>query len=164
MVKRVAPFVFLLASLAAACTPTTDLRGHKLPPELLAQVKVGLSTQDEVQAILGSPSSTMTYGTQTWHYVFERTETTSFLTPEIKEYTTVTIVFDDAGRVKQIDKSGLNDLTDVTMVSRETPTAGKEMSFMEQMLGNVGKLPTAGALGGNGGGGGPSGGNLPGGR
>lgn len=133
----------LAASLAlsgAACTPTVDQRGNLPHPELLAQVQPGKSTRDDVMAVLGTPSATMTYGGETWHYISARTETTAFFEPEVLERKVVSVVFDEKGVVRDVVTKGLEDGKDVSMVERTTPTAGKEMSILEQLLGNVGRF------------------------
>lgn len=133
--------LFVLALLGlGACTPTIDIHGEIPAPELLAQVKIGQSTEEQVQQLLGSPSSTTTWGNQVWHYIYERTETLSFFTPRVKDYREVTIVFDDSGKVSDIKQLGKKALKKVVMVPRETPTAGKELTAIEQLLGNVGKF------------------------
>ena len=138
----------------AACSPTVDIRGQLPEPDQLAQVKVGVSTEEQVQTLLGTPSSSTTWGEQVWHYVYERTETRSFLDPVVKDYRVVTIAFDDQGKVSKISKLGPDALKPVDFVTRETPTPGREMTVIEQLLGNVGKFTGAGSSGGPGGGGG----------
>jgi outer membrane protein assembly factor BamE (lipoprotein component of BamABCDE complex) len=48
--------------------------------------------------------------------------------------------FDQAGVVREIKKLDETNGQDVEMVDRSTPTAGREMTFFEQMLGNVGRF------------------------
>jgi outer membrane protein assembly factor BamE (lipoprotein component of BamABCDE complex) len=136
------PFAAAIISIMAfqACAPIVDQRGNLPLPEALAQIKPGKTSEDEVMSLLGSPSTTMNYGEETWHYVSSRTETMAFFKPEEKERTVISISFDKAGKVKELVKRTLADGQTVETVSRETPTAGKEMSALEQLLGNVGKF------------------------
>ena len=136
------PFFILLAAALPlwACSPTVDIRGNQPSPESLAQIKVGETTDEQAQLILGTPSSVLTYGEPTWHYVYQKVETVSFFTPRVVDYGAVTLVFDAEGKVKSINKIGKKDLKDIDQVSRETPTAGKELSVIEQLIGNVGKF------------------------
>ena len=128
-------------SLAAtACTPTVDQRGNLPHPELVAQIKPGKSTRDDVATILGSPSTTMNYGGESWHYISARTETTAFFRPETIERKVLSITFDQNGVVRDVATKGLEDGQEVETVDRVTPTAGKEMSIVEQLLGNVGRF------------------------
>jgi outer membrane protein assembly factor BamE (lipoprotein component of BamABCDE complex) len=129
-----------VAAALAACTPIVELRGNLPTPEALAQIKPGETTQDEVMTLLGTPSTTMTYGGEEWHYISSKTEYVAFLAPVEKERTVISIAFDLDGKVKTMDRRGLKDGKAVETVSRETPSAGKEMSVIEQLVGNVGRF------------------------
>ncbi|BAE51153.1 hypothetical protein amb2349 [Paramagnetospirillum magneticum AMB-1] len=50
------------------------------------------------------------------------------------------MVFDRAGTVRAIDNRGLEDGKDVVPAGRETPTAGKELTILQQLMGNVGRF------------------------
>jgi len=135
------PTIFATLLLATtACTPSIDVRGNNPLPDQMVQIKVGETTQDEVTTLLGTPSSTMNYGEEVWHYISGRTETTAFFLPEEKERKIVTIFFDAHGKVSNVTTLTLLDGKVIQSVSRETPTAGKDLSFIEQLLGNVGKF------------------------
>lgn len=133
-------FAIALTLAAGACTPAVDLRGNLPSPDSLAQVKPGKTTRDEVQTLLGTPSTTATYGGESWQYISARTETTAFFKPEVKERKVISISFDRAGVVKDVIQRGLEDGLAIQTVERETPTAGKELSILEQLVGNVGKF------------------------
>lgn len=133
-------FALSLALFAGACTPSVDLRGNLPSPDSLAQIKPGKTTRDEVQQLLGTPSSTATFGDESWQYISARTETTAFFKPEVKDRKVVSIAFDRSGVVKEVQQRGLEDGIAVKSVDRETPTAGKELSILEQLVGNVGKF------------------------
>jgi outer membrane protein assembly factor BamE (lipoprotein component of BamABCDE complex) len=129
-----------LVAAAVACTPIVEVHGNKPPPEQLAQVKIGTSTREDIQALLGTPSNITPFGEETWHYISAITEREAFFAPEVKERMVVTVVFDRAGRVRAIDNRGLEDGKDVVPAGRETPTAGKEMTVLQQLMGNVGRF------------------------
>ena len=123
-----------------SCTPTVDIRGNLPDPDQVAQIKIGETSQEKVVELIGSPSSTLTYGDETWNYVYEKTETVSFLTPTVLDYSSLILTFDNTGKVKDIRKVNKNQMKDVSAVGRETPTAGREMSVIEQLVSNVGKF------------------------
>lgn len=129
-----------LAAAGAACTPIIEVRGNNPPPDQLAQVKVGASTREDVQALLGTPSNITPFGEETWHYISAITQREAFFEPEVLERKVVTVVFDRAGMVRAIDNRGLEDGKDVIPNSRETPTAGKELTVLQQLMGNVGRF------------------------
>lgn len=140
---------FLALSIAvgaSACTPMVENRGNLPHPEQLAQVKPGKSNRDDVQALLGSPSSTLNYGDETWHYISAKSEQVAFFSPKFTERTVISVSFDRGGLVKRMLIKGLADGKDIEVVERETPTAGKDLGILEQLLGNVGRFskPAAG--------------------
>lgn len=137
---RLALIVAATALATTACEPVIELRGNLPPPEQLAQVKVGVTSRDDVQALLGTPSNVTPFGDETWHYISSVFERKAFFEPEIKERTIITVVFDRGGVVRAMETKGLVDGKDVTPVDRETPTAGKEMTILQQLMGNVGKF------------------------
>ena len=150
--KNLTPMRFALLAVAVAfaapaCTPVIELRGNLPPPEQVEQVKVGKTSRDEVQGLLGTPSNITPFGDETWHYISTLTQTESFFEPVVLERKVITVVFDHNGVVRVLDTKGLADGKDITPVDRETPTAGKEMTILQQMLGNVGKFskPAGGA-------------------
>lgn len=125
---------------ATACEPVIDQRGNMPAPERLAEIKPGRFTKSDITALLGTPASTSVFGDDRWYYVSSKIETIAFFKPEELERQVVVIDFDRSGTVTDIRKLTLKDGKDVTMVSRETPSAGRDMSVLEQLLGNVGKF------------------------
>lgn len=139
--KATAIALAVIVSLSAGgCAPTVDQRGNLPHPDMLAQVQPGKSTQEDVLSILGTPSSTIAYGGETWHYISSKTETTAFFEPKLLDRKVVSVVFDDKGIVRDLTFRGLDDGRDIEAVDRITPTAGKEMSILEQLIGNVGRF------------------------
>ena len=138
---------------AAACTPRIDTRGNLPDPDVLADVEVGHTNRDQVTQLLGSPSSIAAFDGESWYYISERTETLGFFAPEVKERKVVIIRFDDKGLVKAVNTLGLKDGRDIAQVERVTPTAGNEITFLQQLLGNIGRFEGAkdqGSTGGSG--------------
>jgi outer membrane protein assembly factor BamE (lipoprotein component of BamABCDE complex) len=141
--KKLTPLSFALVAaigLAAGCTKTVDLRGNLPPADQLALIKVGTTTRDEVQTYLGTPSNVTPFGDETWHYISSTTEQEAFFKPELVERKVITVVFDRAGIVRAMETKGLADGKDVTPVDRETPTAGKDLNLLQQLIGNVGRF------------------------
>lgn len=134
-------FVALMLALAGtACAPTVEMRGNLPHPDVLSQIQVGKTSRDEVMTLLGTPSTTMTYGDETWHYISAKSEQVAFFEPKYVERRVVSVSFDPRGVVKVVSNHTLEDGQKVELVDRETPTAGKEMSVLEQLLGNVGRF------------------------
>lgn len=133
-------FALLLALTGTACSPTVEMRGNLPHPDMLSQIQPGKTSRDDVQVLLGTPSSTITYGDETWHYISAKSEQVAFFEPKYLERRVVSVSFDQSGVVKAVSNRHLEDGQKIELVDRETPTAGKEMSILEQLLGNVGRF------------------------
>jgi outer membrane protein assembly factor BamE (lipoprotein component of BamABCDE complex) len=130
-----------LASAALlACAPIVSTHGHRLDAAALDQIRPGQTTQAQVAQLLGSPSATTTFGNDAWYYVSQRTERRSFYQEQIVQQDVVSITFDERGTVVAVDRHGLDQARDVQMVGRTTPTAGNELTVLEQFIGNLGRF------------------------
>jgi outer membrane protein assembly factor BamE (lipoprotein component of BamABCDE complex) len=130
-----------LAGLALiACTPQVTNHGYRLDEAALAQVQPGRTSRDQVLQLLGSPSSLATFDGSVWYYVSQRTERMSFYQEEVVNQDVVAIAFDDLGTVSGVDRHGLDRAREVSLVDRETPTSGSELSALEQFIGNIGRF------------------------
>jgi outer membrane protein assembly factor BamE (lipoprotein component of BamABCDE complex) len=58
----------------------------------------------------------------------------------VLERRVVVVQFDDGGVVRDLKTLDRSQGRDVEIVDRATPTHGREMSFLEQMIGNVGRF------------------------
>lgn len=135
---------FLLAAVLIvalqACTPTKITRGHHTDPVDLAKIQTGVTTQQQVAGILGSPSSVTTFrkDTDTWFYIQKKSEQYTELDESTVGQNVVAIEFDREGRVAKMKSYSLKDARDISFASRETPTQGAKLGLLEQMFGNLG--------------------------
>lgn len=131
-----------LAVMLAACAPRQDFRGAQIDEDRLKEVKVGVSTDAQVAALLGSPSTSSTFDKwgMTWYYISSETEAVAFMAPELLDQQVVAIAFDGNSRVKEVRRYGMKDGRQVQLVDRITPTKGREFGVLEQLFGNLGKF------------------------
>lgn len=149
----------LIAVAGAGCTENVATRGNMPAPELVDNLKVGVQTKDQVVQLLGSPSNIGTFSDNTWYYIGIKTEQTAFFKPSPVEQQVLQIKFDDGGVIKDVTRLGLDDAQQVAFNTNQTPTAGKELGFFEQLFGNVGRFNSPAGIGGpSRGPGGPQGG------
>jgi outer membrane protein assembly factor BamE (lipoprotein component of BamABCDE complex) len=140
-VRRTGIWSGLLAGLALiGCVPQVSNHGYRLDEASLAQIEPGRTTRDQVQQLLGSPSALTTFDGSVWYYVSQRTERLSFYQEDVVNQDVVAIGFDDRGTVTGVERQGLERAHEVSLVERETPTAGSELSALEQFIGNIGRF------------------------
>lgn len=141
----------LLIGAGTACAPVVATRGNLIDDDRLARISVGRSTVNDVANAFGSPTTVSTFDRRTWYYIGQRTEKTAFFDPEIVERRVIKVVFSDTGIVRQLEDLDLEDAQTVELVDRETPTLGRRMTVMEQLLGNFGRFNTPARSPGQGG-------------
>ncbi len=143
----------LLALLLIACSVVEaprQLRGNRVDSDQLKELVPGTSTRADATSLLGSPTAKATFDDNTWIYIGETTRTRVARTPGILQQDVVVLSFDAGGVLRGVKKLNQDDGMDVAVVSRATPSPGSEASFMQQLLGNVGKFSTGGVPGGSG--------------
>lgn len=137
---------FTLAALAiaaplAACTPTTSTHGFQVVEAKPEDVKVGEDTKSTVLERLGSPSAVSTFEPNIWFYVTQATERKAYFKPKTTARDVVAVSFDKTTeKVVSVNKHGMEDGKVLAFNDRETPTRGRELSILEQLLGNVGRV------------------------
>lgn len=99
-------------------------------------------TESTVLARLGNPSTRGTFEDNTWYYISSTRESLAYLRPATRDRRIIAVSFDDNGVVSTVNEYTLADGRIVAYADRETPTRGRELSFLEQLLGNVGRLPS----------------------
>ena len=125
---------------ASGCGSRIATRGNEVSAEQISTLEVGSHDRQQIFSMFGSPSSTSSFGDETWYYIFEKDESVAFLEPEVKERTVLALQFDDSGKLANIKTTGLDGAQKVTPVERKTATAGNKLSFIEQMIANIGRF------------------------
>lgn len=124
----------------AACAPVVHNRGYVFVQQNLDQVAVGQTGKESVRTIMGSPSTVATVDASAFYYISSREETYLYREPVETERRIVAIYFDDKDIVSKIAHYGLEDGNVVDFVKRETVTRGKELTFLGQLFGNIGRF------------------------
>ena len=140
--RRTVPFVLVgaLMPMLAACETIVDQRGFAATPGSVEKLEVGSQSREDVIRLIGSPSTVATFNPITWYYISQKQETWAFMQPVMLEQNVLQLTFNESGRLQAMKKYDLSNGKDIEMVSRITPTAGKELTVLEQIMGNVGRF------------------------
>ncbi|VDC31566.1 SmpA / OmlA family protein [Pseudogemmobacter humi] len=138
MALRMAAFGLVL--LAAACAKIYRNHGY-VPDEVeLAQIQVGSDTRESVAEKIGRPSAQGLLNDVGWFYVQSRFEHFGPREPVEVSRQVVAINFTESGTVSNIGRYGLEDGRVIEISRRVTETNIKGVSFIGQLLGNVGRI------------------------
>ena len=149
MITRIAVPICALITLSAmvACEPVRRTHGYAPRPAQLAEVSVGTDGKAEVAGKIGRPTTVGAFDTDEWYYITRSTESRAFLEPRVVSQEVVVVAFDDDGVAESVDQYGLADGRIVNLVTQTTPTRGKRLTFLQQLLGNVGRFSAGDFLG-----------------
>lgn len=139
--------------------PPPQTRGNKIEADQLKELVPGTSKKADVTALIGSPTQKAMFDENTWLYITELTQPRLAQTLGVLDQTVVVLTFDDQGVLKGMKTATRKESLPVDVASRTTPSPGTEASFMQQLLGNIGKFNAAGGAGFGGGGGAPKAGS-----
>lgn len=152
MPKSMRPKFFTVAVVAGAtmlagCNSIRDHRGFINDPLLSSSIQPGLDNQVSVERTLGRPTFTSQFGDPVWYYVSSTTKQAPFGRPRIETHSVLAVHFDDTGNVASAERSGMEQVVRIDPDGDETPTLGRERSFLEDLFGNIGQvgMPGAGA-------------------
>jgi outer membrane protein assembly factor BamE (lipoprotein component of BamABCDE complex) len=128
------------ASALGGCVAQVDQRGNLPEPDKVAQIQPGSTTRDQVAKILGTPSSTGVFNDKSWYYISRKTKQVAFLNKDVLDQQVYVINFDGRGVVNSVDHKDLKDGRDIEPAPGATPAPGRELTFLEQVLGNIGRF------------------------
>lgn len=131
------------------CENTVDLRGFAATPGSVEKLEVGAQSREDVVRLIGSPSAVATFNPNVWYYISETQEYWAYTKPRITSQKVMQVTFNESGRIDAIKNYDLKDAQDIQMVARITPTSGRELTILEQVLGNVGRFSGPKSEGGN---------------
>lgn len=142
MDKRViAASVLALCALGTGCiSPITSFNGYIADEALPVEMEPGIDTRTSVLARLGSPSTRSVFDDNTWYYVTTRKEQLAFYQPRVAGRTIIGIRFSDSDVVEEVLEYDVTDGEVINYASRETPTLGRQLTFLEQLLGSIGTV------------------------
>jgi outer membrane protein assembly factor BamE (lipoprotein component of BamABCDE complex) len=115
-------------------------RGNRVTEEQLQEITPGVQTRKDVEALLGSPTQTSTFGDANWYYISAKTRQRPGRQLALSDQETVVVTFDQKGVVQEVKRLTGNDGQEVTMVTRETPTPGNDRTLLQALFGNIGRV------------------------
>jgi outer membrane protein assembly factor BamE (lipoprotein component of BamABCDE complex) len=131
----------LLAGLGlSGCIGENFSRGYVPQANALEQIAVG-AYREEVLLALGTPSTTADFGGEVFYYISQTANRpVAFMNTHVVDQKVLAVYFDENGQVTQVANYGLKDGQIFDFVTRTTPTAGKDFSFLTQLFQGVGRL------------------------
>lgn len=138
-ILRVGMAGLVLVALAA-CSNLYRNHGYVPTETDLAQVQVGVDTRETVTQKVGRPSASGLLNDVGWFYVQSRWEYRGAFEPREIDRQVVSITFNQAGTVENIERFGLERGKVVPLSRRVTESNVKGLTLIQQLLGNFGRI------------------------
>ena len=126
----------------SGCSSIRESRGYVVDGVLVNSVQAGIDNRRSVEATLGRPTFTSEYGDKTWYYISSVTGRKPFVRPKISTHSVLAVKFDAVGNVVGTERSGVDEVAFLSPDGKETPTLGRERTFLEDLFGNIGQVGT----------------------
>lgn len=139
-VRSAGVIAMLALALLAGCAPIVRNHGYVPSEEDLSLLTVGVDTRETVAQAVGTPSAGGLVNGGGFYYVRSRWETVAWRAPEEVDRQVVAITFDNDGVVENIERFTLQDGRVVPLSRRVTDTSIRNISFIRQLLGNIGRI------------------------
>jgi len=129
-------FVLCVAACAVlmGCTPVVSQRGYLQDLDNEAGIDPATDTKTTIQQRLGYPSTEATFGSDAWYYISSVEKQIAFFHPTVESRAILAVYFDKNGKVTDIKHYTLEDGHVVDFETRETPSRGKELTFLQQLF------------------------------
>ena len=143
MIPRAAILATATVLLLGGCTPITTYQGFQAVEANPKDVAVGSDTKSTVMERLGSPSAVAAFDPNTWFYITQISDAVAFRDSNVRRRDVIAIAFNkEDEKVASVSAYGLKDGHVIAYNRRQTPTRGRELSVLEQLLGTIGEGTT----------------------
>ena len=138
---RAAIIAGLALTLAiGGCSREVLNQGYVQSEDAISLVSEG-SSREQVLLALGTPSTTATFGNEVFYYISQqRVRNFAFQNPRLRDQKVLAVYFSGEDTVERVANYTLKDGKVFDTISRTTPTAGRDESFLQQVIvGSLGK-------------------------
>lgn len=138
---RLLPALGLALTLAGCGLFSAPLnyRGQSVTQDQLKQLVPGTTTEADVTALLGTPTSRGLFDENRWSYMGQVTQARIGRYPGVRAQDVVVLTFNDAGVLEKVQHLNQKEAVQVGMAGGATPSPGGSASFFQQLIGNVGR-------------------------
>ncbi len=138
--KPVYSFLVLLLVIFSlnSCVSQKLVHGNLPDAQLVSILKIGVDSKKTTTQILGEPSFKGVLGDNSFYYVGTVNSKIAFLNPKLDNQFILELNFDKDDKLKKLYLYDEKESIDVSMSSLETVHSGKKLTFLQQILGNIG--------------------------
>jgi outer membrane protein assembly factor BamE (lipoprotein component of BamABCDE complex) len=147
--RAVALGVLLPVGGCAIFGDSPHYRGIAVTQHDLNELRPGIATEADAQALLGPATVQEAFNQNNWIYISQITKMRIARTEGVNQQHVVVLSFDNNGVLQKVTQKNLDDAVQVAMNPNETPSPGGKPGFIRRLIGGVGSYnPLGGIMGG----------------
>lgn len=147
MIRLTRTVLLMAFATVIACAPVFRNHGYVPTQEDLSNVIIGVDTRASVEEVLGAPTTGGVANKDGFYYIKSRWRHFGALPPKPIERSIVAVAFDENDVVSNISHYGLEDGKVVVLSRRVTEGGAQEIGFIQQLMGNFGRLDASQVFG-----------------
>jgi len=133
--------------ILGACAAIYQNHGYVPTESELSEILIGVDTRETVGQSIGRPTSLGVLKGGAWYYAQSRWRHFAYKAPQVSDRQIVAISYTDDGVVENIERFGLEDGRVIALSRRVTDSNIKGITFLRQLMGNLGNLRAGDLLG-----------------
>ena len=142
MSKYISFFFCILMVATLTCCRTNQV--GDVPADVrIHAIKAGKHTKEDVTRLLGSPTSITLFEKESWLYIESKERDRIFLPAKEIDRKVIKITFNNNGVVSKIKELSLDDGRKIAIDKTETQISGKDLSIIDEFIGNFGRFPAS---------------------
>ncbi|KAF0110129.1 MAG: hypothetical protein FD128_1827 [Hyphomonadaceae bacterium] len=131
--------IFISGLAISGCAPIIDRHGFIAHDARAIEVAVGNDNKTTLTSRYGNPTQMGVFDEQVWYYISSTQSQRAFFKVKTTDRSITAISFDDDDKVSEVRQYAVNDGRIIDYSERQTPTRGREVTFLEQLFGSVGR-------------------------
>ena len=148
MLNKIKPAVmFVLFCFLVSCSAVYRSHGYTPNDESLSKILIGIDTRASIEEALGSPTISDLAENNSMYFISSRWEHYGISQPKPILRQIVAIKFDTSNILANVSRYELSDGKVIVISRRVTAGGANEISFIKQLMGNVGRFDAQDLLG-----------------
>ena len=131
-------FILFFSIVAISSCSKKSIHGNLPDANIVSLLNIKKDNKENVIKILGQPTFEGTLGDNSFYYVGTVNSKLAFLDPKLDSQFVLELNFDKNDKLKKLYLYDEKESIDVSMSSLETKHSGKKLTFLQQILGNIG--------------------------
>ena len=134
------PTIFVFAGILSSCAQPINIHGNRISLKSFDIIEPGKTTEQQVLEQLGKPVITQDYGPKSWIYIESKSQNTVLSGRRVYKSNDRKSFFNEKGIATSVDIIPYDKELNPNIATRKTPTAGQEITVLQQLIGNFGRF------------------------